>query len=80
MSVVVAKFASLAVGGDRTIRYRDALTALSEKYPAVKALLFFHVKNDRTVTYQSLDWSVIGDNSLTRTIADAIHGWSPGPK
>ena len=67
------------VGGDREAWYRQALSDLPEKYPAVKALLFFHVSNDHTVTYQTLDWSVVKDKGLTQTIARAIAPWAGGP-
>jgi hypothetical protein len=75
--IMIAEFGSLAVGGNRTIWYRDALTDLPKKYPAVKALLFFQAKNDQTVTYQKLDWSITGDAPLARTIATAIKPWTP---
>jgi hypothetical protein len=75
--VMVAEFGSLAVGGDRSAWYRDALTDLPASYPDVKALLFFHVTNDQTVTYQKLDWSVVSDPDLVRTIAAAIKPWAP---
>jgi hypothetical protein len=65
------------VGGDRNAWYSEALMRLPEKYPAVHALLFFHVKNDRTVTYQALDWFIAGDEGLARTIAAAIRPWLP---
>jgi beta-mannanase len=73
--VMVAEFGSLAVGGDRSAWYRDALTNLPAEYPDVKALLFFHARNDQTVTYQKLDWSVASDPDLARTIAAAIRPW-----
>jgi len=75
--IMVAEFGSLAVGGDRAAWYRAALTDLPEKYPAVKALLFFHAKNDHTVTYQTLDWSIARDPALARTITAAIKPWTP---
>ena len=74
--VMVAEFGSLAVGGDRSAWYRDALTNLPAEYPGVKALLFFHATNDQTVTYQKLDWSVASDPDLARTIAAAINPWT----
>jgi beta-mannanase len=73
--IMIAEFASLAVGVDRAAWYHDALTNLPQKYPAVRAILFFHATNDRTVTYQALDWRVAGDGALTRTIHDAIQTW-----
>jgi len=75
--VMIAEFGSLAVGGNRVAWYRDALTAFPKRYPAVKALLFFHSKSDRTVTYQVLDWSVERDPALSRAIASAVKDWVP---
>jgi hypothetical protein len=75
--IMIAEFGSLAVGGDRGAWYRDALVDLPQHYPAVKALLFFHVKSDQTVTYQQVDWSIANDPALTRTIAAAIEPWIP---
>jgi beta-mannanase len=76
-AIMVAEFGSLAVGGDRTAWHRDALSGLPEKYPAVKALLFFNAKNDHTVTYQTLDWSFTSNVALSRAIATAIRPWLP---
>jgi hypothetical protein len=75
--IMVAEFGSLAVGGDRTAWYRDALVNLPQKYPAVKALLFFQAKNDQTVTYQQVDWSIASEPALANAIAAAIHPWVP---
>jgi hypothetical protein len=43
----------------------------------VKALLFFNAKDDQTVTYQKLDWSIAGDADLARTVTEAIQPWTP---
>ena len=75
--VMIPEFGSLAVGGDRATWYRDALTDLPGKYPAVKALLFFNAREDQTLTYQKVDWSVAGDAALAGTIATAIRSWAP---
>ena len=75
--LMVAEFGSLAVGGNRTAWYQAALTDLPEKYPAVKALLFFNAKSDQTVTYQKLNWSITDDAALARTITAAIKPWTP---
>jgi hypothetical protein len=76
--VMIAEFGSLSVGGDRTEWYRSALANFPAKYPAAKALVFFHATNDATMTYQTLDWSIDSDPSLAPTIAAAINAWSPG--
>jgi hypothetical protein len=70
--IMVAEFGSLAVGGDRAAWYDQALRALPTEYPAVRALLFFNVQGDQTVTYQKVDWTVTGDSALVRVIADAL--------
>ena len=76
---MIDEFGSLAVGGDRAAWYRDALAGLPQKYPAVKALLFFNAREDQTLTYQKADWSIAGDAALAETIATAIRPWAPGP-
>lgn len=76
--VMVAEFGSLAVGGDRTAWYHDALATLPDRYPAVKGVLFFEVERDQTVTYQGLDWTVRHDSLVVRAIREAARGWAPG--
>jgi hypothetical protein len=73
--VMIAEFGSLAVGGDRAGWYRDALTGLPERYPAVKAMLFFHAAADQTVTYQKVDWSFTEDQAVRDAIAGSLASW-----
>jgi hypothetical protein len=75
--IMLAEFGSLAVGGDRTAWYTAALTQLRTKYPAVRALLFFNVSGDQTVTYQKVDWTFLGDSGLTRAVAKAMQTKAP---
>lgn len=75
--IMVAEFGSLAVGGDRARWYRDALAGLPARHPAVKAILFFEVDDDQTVTYQKVDWSVRGDPELLGAITGALEPWDP---
>jgi hypothetical protein len=72
--VMIDEFGSLAVGGDRAAWYRDALTDLPVKYPAVKSLLFFNTREDQTLTYQKVNWS-IDETALAETIKTAIQAW-----
>jgi hypothetical protein len=74
--MMVAEFGSLAVGGNRLEWYRAALTDLPQNYPTVKALIFFDAKDDQTVTYQKLDWSIESDQTLKSAVASAIKGWN----
>lgn len=75
--VMVAEFGSLAVGGDRAAWYRDALSSLPSRYPAVKALLFFETGSDQTVTYQKVDWRVAADSLVALAVSQAIRPWAP---
>jgi beta-mannanase len=70
--VMVAEFGSLAVGGSRAVWYRDALDSMASTYPQVRALLFFNVKNDQTVTYQKVDWTIDTDSAVLRSVRPAI--------
>jgi len=76
--VMVAELGSLAVGGDRAQWYRDALAQMPSRYPAVRAVLFFHARGDATVTYQKVDWSVVNDTATARAIHGAASAWAPG--
>ncbi len=73
--IMATEFGSLAVGGDRTKWYRDALCEFPQKYPALKSILFFHFNNDRTLTYKTLDWYIVGDTTITKTIVDCMGKW-----
>jgi len=68
--IIVTEFGSLAVGGDRPAWFKQAFNALPQKYPAVKALVFFHVASDNTTTYKSLDWSFKNDAKVTAVIRE----------
>jgi hypothetical protein len=70
--VMIAELGSLAVGGDRATWYKDAIDSIPRAYPAVRAVLFFHARDDQTVTYQKVDWTVAGDSALSTTIRQAL--------
>jgi Glycosyl hydrolase family 26 len=73
--IMIAEFGSLAVGGDRTRWYLDAIDALSHEYTGVKAVLFFNGRNDQTVTYQKVDWSLTGDPAAAAAVRHALTTW-----
>jgi beta-mannanase len=75
--LMIAELGSLAVGGDRAAWYRDALEGLTQRFPSVKAVLFFHVEGDATVTAQALDWSFTRDSTVTRAVREGLSGESP---
>ena len=75
--IMIAEFGCLAFGGDRAEWYRLALEGLSEKYPAIKALMFFHATGDATVTPQALDWTLLHDSSSVTIISQEVSDWLP---
>ncbi len=70
--IILTEFSSLAVGGDRAGWFSQAFSSLRHKYPAVKALVFFHVANDITTTYKSLDWSFKNDDKVVTVIQQSL--------
>jgi hypothetical protein len=76
--IMIAEFGSLVTGGDRIAWFEEALTDLPDRYPLVRALLFFNVHSDRTVTLQSLDWSFVRDLETSTRLAQEIGAWSSG--
>lgn len=70
--VMIAEFGTLTVGGDRAAWYRSALTDFRERYPAVHALLFFHMENDATVTRQSVNWSLLGEPEVIEAVRESL--------
>ena len=75
--IIVTEFGSLAVGGNRAKWYKDALTDMPVKYPEIKAVIFFHCKNDNTTTYKALDWYIKDDTLTVSAIRNATHNFSP---
>ena len=73
--VMIAELGSLRVGGDRAQWYRDALTDLPVRHPAVKAVLIFAASNDQTVTAQKVEWSFRDDEATAAAVRGAIASW-----
>jgi hypothetical protein len=70
--MILTEFGSLAVGGDRAQWFQEAFETLHVKFPAVKGVIFFHVANDNTTTYKSLDWSFVNDERSVRVLTHSI--------
>lgn len=70
--IMISELGSLAVGGDRSEWFAQALDSLEEKYPAVKSVLFFHYSDDRTTTQQTLNWYLINDVETLRQVRKSI--------
>lgn len=77
--IMLTEFGSLATGGDRSSWYRQALMDMPLKYPAVKALVFFHYSDDKTTTQQALNWYIIDDEKTLQVISDELKNWNPEP-
>jgi len=70
--IMLTEFGSLSVGGDRAQWFQSAFDAFPVKYPDVKAVVFFHVSNDNTTTYKSLDWTFIEDEKVVSGIKHSV--------
>lgn len=71
--IMISEFGSLATGGDRNKWYADALSGIRTKYPLVKSVVFFHVANDNTTTDKSLNWYIIDDPDILKTVSRNIN-------
>ena len=73
--IMLTEFASLGYGGDRNQWYDEALRDIPSKYPQVKILLFFHFDADNTTTLQELNWQIINDKNIVKTVKENIAKW-----
>ena len=73
--IMLTEFASLGYGGSRKDWYSDALKKIPIKYPLVKSILFFHFDEDNTTTQQTLNWQIINDLKVVKTIKDEVSKW-----
>ena len=71
--IMLTEFGSLSVGGDRSEWFKAAFESLRVKYPLVKGVIFFHVVNDQTTTYKSLDWSFINDEKVISVVRQSVN-------
>lgn len=70
--IVVTEFGSLAVGGNREEWYANALDSLPEKYPLLKAVIFYNNDNDKTTLSKTLDWSLNDDSLSIRVVRKSL--------
>ncbi len=73
--IIITEFGSLAVGGERDKWYEEALTNLPEKYPALKAVIFYNNDNDNTTLSKSLVWSLNSDTLSIQAVKRAVTTW-----
>jgi hypothetical protein len=53
----------------------EAAADLPRRHPAIKAVLFFHARDDRTVTYQAVDWTFTAEPEPAASIRAALDSW-----
>ncbi len=73
--IMVTEIGSLTVGGNREKWFNNAFTNLPEKYPNLKALLFFDDNSDNTTLNKTLNWSIVNDSLTCNAISTAIKKW-----
>ena len=73
--LLVTEFGSLAVGGNRAEWYANALDSLPEKYPDLKAIIFYNNNNDNTTLSKTLDWSLNNDSLSSKAVREILGNW-----
>jgi len=73
--IMITEFGCLAVGGNRSQWFSDALASLPQNYPLVKSVLFFHFSEDKTTTQQPINWYIKNDTATTKAIVQQIKLW-----
>lgn len=73
--IVLCEVGSLATGGDRAEWFQEAFDSLPNRYPLVKAVVFYHNHSDFTTSYKLLDWSITQDTSVVNAIQNSFHTW-----
>lgn len=66
--MMITEFGSLAVGGNRAAWFLDALDQIQSKYNLIRAVVFYHISSDKTVTDKSLNWYIINDPETLNAI------------
>jgi hypothetical protein len=79
--LMITEMGSLTVGGSRKEWFRKAFEHLPQKYPDLKAVVFFNDNSDNTTLNKSLDWSIVDDSATCKTIRQAVQTtWYPASK
>jgi len=73
--IAITEFGCLDVGGVRNEWYTEALDSLPEKYPVLKAVIFYNNDNDFTTLSKTLDWSLNNDSLSFEAVKKAIKSW-----
>lgn len=77
--MMISEFGSLSVGGERSEWFKDALSIIPKKYPAINSIVFFHY-SDENSTDKSLDWYFIEDIKVTDMLITQMKKWPDSVK
>jgi len=73
--IMITEFGSLAVGGNRSKWFADALDSIPQHYPLLRSILYFHKSDDNTTTQQTLSWYFKDDHPVTSGIMKQVNKW-----
>ena len=62
--IMIGEFATSEVGGDKVQWIKDAFTAIKEKFPGIKAVVWFNIKKE-------CDWRLHGNNKYLQAFSEA---------
>ena len=78
--IMLTELGCLAVGGSRSKWFEETFAQFPQRFPAVKAVLFFHFSEDKTTTQQALNWYFKDDHPTTQAIITQLKKWFPKVK
>ncbi len=70
--IMITEFASLSYGGNRSLWYKEAFETMKKEYPEIKGLIFFHYKNDYTVSDKKINWYFIDDKKSLTAVKNGL--------
>jgi hypothetical protein len=74
--IMIAELGTIMAGGERAQWFREALDQLPQRLPEVKALVFFHNRQDATITYQGLNWAFDRDEEVLHALQQGMATWN----
>ena len=65
--IIIGEFASTEDGGDKAVWIKDAFSSISNKYPQIRALIWFHIAKET-------DWRINSSDESLNAYREAIAG------
>ncbi|HET7712666.1 MAG TPA: glycosyl hydrolase [Thermoanaerobaculia bacterium] len=77
--IMITEFGTLTSGGDARQWYREAFDQIENRYPRIRAIVFFNQERDVTLSTAPLNWSVLQSPAATLVVRDVLRRGQPSP-